>query len=719
MAIIPENEFIGKINAADANYDLGSARDVVSDGDGTGTPWKARLINDLWGFNQKLINVAGITPSGSPDTILASDYFDGLMTVVSRPTLTVSTMTAIVSVKPGQVFNVAERSAGKGGGAFWVSVVTGSTPDVDLPNLFDIVVGVADPLISFVLRKKERINVVEYGCLPGVGDCLAAFTRILADFANEGKEIYFPGAGTLKYAFSDRNILTSVQSGITITGAGFGSLLGLTGTHTTNKGLFYIPADGDPDGGTVDGADNVTIKDLNLDGSGATMTSGVSGGIRAFHGEGHIFSGIWAHEFTKQGILLQSVGAADVSYKVSDCYLFGQTGTGGQGLSIATTTTEASRIIVNNLHCYDNDPTGTGLGIDLSTGSAQISDVNCWNNGSGGMKTAGNDNQHLILNNADFSNNTNTGAQGFFTNGTFRLIEFNNVRCNNNAEQGIQLAQAGTFLGSNISCEGNGNIGFHQSGAADSIIDNLFCKSNANRGLLIGAGKCQIGKLRTESNDRVGGLVSTTGRVTIQNHLSIDDCLVSDANALFLQPAATTGTHDGAGNAAVLTDTTAAFDANELVGKTIKNTTDGSEAIVTANTATTITGVLSGGTDDDWDISDAYSISLGIYTIGNVVAVNTGAGGVTAAVSINSVVDSASITSIQKSGIANAISDSGINTSYFNSDGRCKLPRDRLGFYGNPPLVKQTISGSRGANAALADLLTKLATLGLIIDSTS
>jgi cytochrome c biogenesis protein ResB len=42
-----------------------------------------------------------------------------------------------------------------------------------------------------------------------------------------------------------------------------------------------------------------------------------------------------------------------------------------------------------------------------------------------------------------------------------------------------------------------------------------------------------------------------------------------------------------------------------------------------------------------------------------------------------------------------------------------------LGFHGATPVAKQTVSGSRGANAALADLITKLATLGLITDGTS
>lgn len=42
-----------------------------------------------------------------------------------------------------------------------------------------------------------------------------------------------------------------------------------------------------------------------------------------------------------------------------------------------------------------------------------------------------------------------------------------------------------------------------------------------------------------------------------------------------------------------------------------------------------------------------------------------------------------------------------------------------LGFYSATPVAKQTVTGSRGANAALASLMTALANLGLVTDSTS
>lgn len=44
---------------------------------------------------------------------------------------------------------------------------------------------------------------------------------------------------------------------------------------------------------------------------------------------------------------------------------------------------------------------------------------------------------------------------------------------------------------------------------------------------------------------------------------------------------------------------------------------------------------------------------------------------------------------------------------------------NRLGFHGAASVAQQTVTGSRGGNAALASLLTKLATLGLIVDGST
>lgn len=72
------------------------------------------------------------------------------------------------------------------------------------------------------------------------------------------------------------------------------------------------------------------------------------------------------------------------------------------------------------------------------------------------------------------------------------------------------------------------------------------------------------------------------------------------------------GSHTGAADATILTDSTKSWTTNELVGYTLKNTTDGSFGIITANTSNTVTVTLEGGTDNDFDNGDVYVIAKGL-----------------------------------------------------------------------------------------------------------
>jgi hypothetical protein len=75
-------QYPAKTNAPDANYIYGSARNITTPGDGTGTPWEQALVNDLMGFMQALVVEAGIVPSGSPETVLASDALDSIFSML-------------------------------------------------------------------------------------------------------------------------------------------------------------------------------------------------------------------------------------------------------------------------------------------------------------------------------------------------------------------------------------------------------------------------------------------------------------------------------------------------------------------------------------------------------------------------------------------------------------------------------------------------------------
>jgi len=72
------------------------------------------------------------------------------------------------------------------------------------------------------------------------------------------------------------------------------------------------------------------------------------------------------------------------------------------------------------------------------------------------------------------------------------------------------------------------------------------------------------------------------------------------------------GSDDTSTNAAFLTDSGATFTTNEFVGYFIYNVTDGSFGLITANTGTTVTATLQGGTLDNWNSGDAYLIAKGL-----------------------------------------------------------------------------------------------------------
>lgn len=88
MAIRPIDEYVGKVTAPTADYPDGKAQNITSPGDGTGTPWEAKLVNDIFGFQQFLTSKAGITPSGTPDNATTSQYFEAIWKLLNVRALT-------------------------------------------------------------------------------------------------------------------------------------------------------------------------------------------------------------------------------------------------------------------------------------------------------------------------------------------------------------------------------------------------------------------------------------------------------------------------------------------------------------------------------------------------------------------------------------------------------------------------------------------------------
>lgn len=82
MALVPSTKYPAQTDA-DAAYPQGKARNAGSFNDGTGTPLEKDWVNDLWGFEQALLSAAGITPSGSPDQVGASQYLAAVQSIAA------------------------------------------------------------------------------------------------------------------------------------------------------------------------------------------------------------------------------------------------------------------------------------------------------------------------------------------------------------------------------------------------------------------------------------------------------------------------------------------------------------------------------------------------------------------------------------------------------------------------------------------------------------
>lgn len=74
--------FAGRITAPDANYPQGSSKDETSPGANDGMPYIKQRADDILGMQQALLFESGITPSGSADTALQSDYLNAMKKIL-------------------------------------------------------------------------------------------------------------------------------------------------------------------------------------------------------------------------------------------------------------------------------------------------------------------------------------------------------------------------------------------------------------------------------------------------------------------------------------------------------------------------------------------------------------------------------------------------------------------------------------------------------------
>ena len=86
MAIKIFEKFSPRANPSDADYPFGSIKNESVPGAQDGTPLDASWGNDMLGFTDALLNEAGITPNGLPDTVQSSQRLDSVKSIIQTLT---------------------------------------------------------------------------------------------------------------------------------------------------------------------------------------------------------------------------------------------------------------------------------------------------------------------------------------------------------------------------------------------------------------------------------------------------------------------------------------------------------------------------------------------------------------------------------------------------------------------------------------------------------
>lgn len=141
-------------NPADANYPGGSFKNASSPAATDGTPFEEQWANDMLGFMQALLALAGVVPSGVPDTAINSQHLQAVLKIMG---------TTAASIRPVAVTGpvvAADR----------IIVIDASAGAVDLTFLS---AASADAKAIKVIRKRSDPGTHAVTLLPAGGQTIA------------------------------------------------------------------------------------------------------------------------------------------------------------------------------------------------------------------------------------------------------------------------------------------------------------------------------------------------------------------------------------------------------------------------------------------------------------------------------------------------------------------------------------------------------------------
>jgi len=193
--------------AVAVNIKGGALANIFSDDAGLNPITQPGAVTDANGIFSFYVNngTYTISSAGLSEEISVNDFLS-----YSTEELTTATMAADTkkTYLVGDVINTGEFSTGNGGAGTYDCVVVGTTANVDLPNLFDIIVSTIDANKCFRVRRDIPLQVEKVGVVgDGTTNNDAAVLNAKAMLRTNGVDIIDEIGGTVITAYTSGTLL--------------------------------------------------------------------------------------------------------------------------------------------------------------------------------------------------------------------------------------------------------------------------------------------------------------------------------------------------------------------------------------------------------------------------------------------------------------------------------------------------------------------------------
>ena len=252
MALAPSTRYPAQTDT-DAGYPQGKARNAGSYQDGTGTPLERDWVNDVWGLLQSLLDDAGLTPSGSPDQVGASQYLEAIEALATR-------------------IAIAETYDAIDSALLRLRLVGEDFPFTDTGDGFAMIAGLTDaaPSIAIKASTDDTRYVFDSDDITLLGGSLTSITTAVMGIARNGSRLVAIGSGGNRCCFSTNEGVSWAAGSDLGANPGVGGII----YNPTHSRFLVVYSSGVNVAHDVDGASTWTVVSSG-------MTSG-QGGIAAF-----------------------------------------------------------------------------------------------------------------------------------------------------------------------------------------------------------------------------------------------------------------------------------------------------------------------------------------------------------------------------------------------------------------------------------------------------